>query len=104
MVQLLHLCMTTGETIALTIRTFVGKVMFLLFNHLFMFVITFKEQMSFNFMAAVTICSDSGATDLLLRLLRSLSVGFHGGPVIRIHLAMQGGVGLVPSLERSHVP
>ena len=103
-VQLSQPCTTTGKTIALTIRTFVGKVMFLLFNHLFMFVITFKEQMSFNFMAAVTICSDSGATDLLLRLLRSLSVGFHGGPVIRIHLAMQGGVGLVPSLERSHVP
>ena len=44
-----HPYKTAGTTIALTIRTFVGKVMFLLFNHLFMFVITFKEQMSFNF-------------------------------------------------------
>ena len=33
-VQLLHLYMTTGKTIALTIRTLVGKVMSLLFNML----------------------------------------------------------------------
>ena len=32
MVQLSHLYMTTGKTIALTIRTFVGKIMSLLFN------------------------------------------------------------------------
>ena len=34
MVQLSHPYMTTGKTIALTRRTFVGKVMSLLFNHL----------------------------------------------------------------------
>ena len=34
-VQLSHLYMTTGKTIALTRRTFVGKVMSLLFNMLF---------------------------------------------------------------------
>ena len=33
-VQLSHPCMTTGKTIALTRRTFVGKVMSLLFNML----------------------------------------------------------------------
>ena len=38
-VQLSHPYMTTGKTIALTIWTFVGKVMFLLFNVLFRFVI-----------------------------------------------------------------
>ena len=32
MVQISHLYMTTGKTIALTIQTFVGKVMSLLFN------------------------------------------------------------------------
>ena len=32
MVQLSHPCMTTGETIPLSIWTFVGKVMSLLFN------------------------------------------------------------------------
>ena len=34
MVQLSHLYMTTGKTIALTVWTFVGKVMSLLFNTL----------------------------------------------------------------------
>ena len=39
MVQLSHPYMTTGKTIALTIQTFVGKVMSLLFNMLLRFVI-----------------------------------------------------------------
>ena len=34
MIQLSHLYMTTGKAIALTTRTFVGKVMSLLFNTL----------------------------------------------------------------------
>ena len=41
MVQLLNPYMTTGKTIALTIWTFVGKVMSLLFNMLSRLVITF---------------------------------------------------------------
>ena len=53
-VQLSHPYMTTGKTIALTKRTFVGNVMSLLFNMLSRFA-------SFNFMAAITICSDFGA-------------------------------------------
>ena len=58
-VQLSHLYMTTGKTIALTIWTFVGKMMSLLFNTLSRFVILpSKEQASFNFMTTVTICSD----------------------------------------------
>ena len=40
-VQLSHQYMTTGKTIALTRRTFVGKVMSLLFNMLSRLVITF---------------------------------------------------------------
>ena len=40
-VQLSHLYMATGKTIALTRRTFVGKVMSLLFNMLSRLVITF---------------------------------------------------------------
>ena len=36
--------MTTGKTIALTRRTFVGKVMSLLFNMLSMFVIAFRPR------------------------------------------------------------
>ena len=43
-VQLSHPYMITGETIALTRRTFVGKVMSLLFNMLSRFVITFLPR------------------------------------------------------------
>ena len=75
-IQLSHPYMTTEKTIALTRRTFVDKVMSLLFNMLSRLVIVFlffsfsffhsfssKEQVSFNFMAAVTICSDFGAQE-----------------------------------------
>ena len=41
MVQLPHPYMTTGKTVALARRTFVGKVMSLLFNMLSRFVIAF---------------------------------------------------------------
>ena len=43
-VQLSHPYMTTGKIIALTRRTFVGKVMFLLFNMLSRLVITFLPR------------------------------------------------------------
>ena len=53
-VQLSHLYMTTGKTIALTIWTFVGQVMSLLFNMLSRFVIAFlSRSKSLNFMAAI---------------------------------------------------
>ena len=61
-VQLSHPYMTTGKTIALTRRTFVGKVMSLLFNMLSRLVITFLPRSKrLNFMAAVTISNDFGA-------------------------------------------
>ena len=44
MVQLSHLHMTTGKTIALTIHTFVSKVMSLLFNMLSSLDITFLPR------------------------------------------------------------
>ena len=43
-VQLWHPCMTTGKTIALTRRTFVGKVMSLLFSMLSRLIITFLPR------------------------------------------------------------
>ena len=62
-VQLSHPYMITGKTIAWTRRTFVGKLMSLLFNMLFRLVITFlpRSMCLFYFMATVTICSDFGA-------------------------------------------
>ena len=54
--------MNTGKTTALIRQKFDGKAMSLLFNMLSRLVIAFlSEQASFNFMAAVTICSDSAA-------------------------------------------
>ena len=61
MVQLSHPYMTTGKMIALTRWTFVGKVMSVFFKVFHSFLS--KEQVSFNFMAAVTICTDFGAQE-----------------------------------------
>ena len=59
MVQLSHLYMTTGKIIALTIQTFVGKVMSLLLNMLSRFVIIFVARSEcLNFMTAVTVHND----------------------------------------------
>ena len=60
MIQLSHLYMTTGKTIALSKWTFDGKVMSLLFNTL---NFSSKEQASFNFMDAVAVCSDLEAQE-----------------------------------------
>ena len=61
LVQLSHPYMTNGKNVALTRWTFLGKVMSLLFNMLLVgHNFSPKEQLSFNFMAAVTICSDFG--------------------------------------------
>ena len=57
--------MTIGKTIALTIRTFVSRVMSLLFNTLSRFVscLPAKKQLHSDFMVAVTVHSDSGAQE-----------------------------------------
>ena len=61
-VQLLHLYMTTGKTIALTRWTFVGKAMALFFNMLSRLVITFLPRSKYlSFHGASTICSHFGA-------------------------------------------
>ena len=66
MVQLSSPYMTTGKAISLTIRTVVGKVIFLLFNTLSRFIIAFlPRNKCLNFKAAVTICSDFGAQENL---------------------------------------
>ena len=59
MVLLSHPYVTTEKATALTKLTFVGKVIFLLFNMLSRLVITFLPRSKcLNFMAAITICSD----------------------------------------------
>ena len=62
MAQLSHTYVTTGKTIALTRWPLSAKVTSVLFNMLSRFVSS-KEQISFNFMASVNICSDFGVQE-----------------------------------------
>ena len=75
MVQVSHPYMTTGKNIALTKQNFVGKVMSLLFNVLSRLVTFFssKEEVSFNFITVVTICSDIEGK--IIKFL-TVSIGF----------------------------
>ena len=68
MVQFSHPYTATGETMVLTMWTFVGKVMSLLFNTLSSFWhichrFSSKELESVNFMATITMLSDFGAQE-----------------------------------------
>ena len=76
MVQLSHPYTTIGKTIALTRWTFVGKVKSLLFNMLSRLVIAIlpRNKESFNFMAAVTICSDFGAQKIKSVTVSNISI------------------------------
>ena len=61
-VQLSHWYMTTGKTTAFTIGALLAKwCLCFLIHCLACHRFSSKEEASFNFMAAVTICSDSGA-------------------------------------------
>ena len=63
-VQPSHPYKTTGKTITLTIRTFVLKVISLLFKMLSKFVIALLPgSKCLNFTVAVTICSDLGVQE-----------------------------------------
>ena len=67
-VQLSHPYMTTGKTIALTIRTLVGKVMSPLFNALPSVLEPFKEMMlAFCIKLSSYCCTMSHARDIVLR-------------------------------------
>ena len=65
MVQLSHLYMTTGKTIALTLQIFVGKVMSLLFNMLSRFFIALLPKSKHPLISwlQVTVHSDFGAQE-----------------------------------------
>ena len=65
MVQISHPYMTTGKTIALTRRTFVGKVMSLLFNTLSSMVIAFLSRSKRLLISwlVITICNDFRAQE-----------------------------------------
>ena len=71
MVQLSHLYMTTGKTIPLTIHTFVGKVMSLLFNMLFRFVIAFlsrSKHLLISWLQSPYPCFNQGSQRIRIRM------------------------------------
>ena len=76
-VQLSHPYMTTGKTIALTRRTFVGKVMSLLLNMLSRLVITFlprSKRLLISWLQSPFICkATSGIRKCLLMSCHSYS-------------------------------
>ena len=72
-VQLSHPYMTTGKTIDLTRRTFVDEVCLCFLICCPDWSQLSSQTVSFNFMAAITICSDFGAH--LTCLLRNLYAG-----------------------------
>ena len=85
MVQLSHLYMATGKTIALTIWTFVSKVMSLFFNVLSRFVIAFLP----------------GSKHLLISWLQSQSEGFPVAQTVKHLPCNVGDLGLIPGSGRS---
>ena len=72
-VQLSHPYMTTAKTIALTRRTFVGKVMSLLFNMLSRLVITFLPRSKCHSFQGSQLCSWSSGANSLLSHVDNLS-------------------------------
>ena len=81
------------KTVALTIHTFVGKVMSLLFDMLSMFVIAFlRRSKHLNFMAAVTIWSGVSSHSLLqgIFLTQGSSLGLPHCRQIPCSLSHQG--------------
>ena len=83
--QLSHLYVTTGKTIALTIRTFVSKVMSLLFNTLSRFVIAFLPRSKFWLQASSTVILEPKKIKSVIVSTFSLSVCPEGmGPDVTI--------------------
>ena len=73
-VQLSHPYTSTGKTRALTIMTFVGKVMSLLFNTVSLLVrAVLPRGRRLHFIAAATVCSDCGAPENSLSLFPCVS-------------------------------
>ena len=70
MVQLSHPYMTIGKTVALIMWTFISKVVSLLFNTRFRFVIAFLPRSKHILISwlQVTICSDFGVQENSLSL------------------------------------
>ena len=78
MVQLSHPYMTTGKTTGLTIWTFVGKVMSLLFNMLIRLVVAFLPGSK---CLLITLLQSPSAVILEPKKIKSLSVSIVSPPI-----------------------
>jgi hypothetical protein len=86
MVQLSHLYMTTGETIALTVGTFVGKELSLLFNTRSRLVIAFLPRSK----RLLVLCLQSPSTVVLEpKKIRSVTVSIFASSVYHEVLARE---------------
>ena len=71
MVQLLHTYMITGKPVPLTIQTFAGKVMILLFNILSRFVIVFLQRSK---CLLISLLQSSSAVILVPKKIKSITI------------------------------
>ena len=86
MVQLSHLYMTTGETIALTVGTFVGKELSLLFNTRSRLVIAFLPRSK----RLLVLCLQSLSTVVLEpKKIKSVTVSIFASSIYREVLARE---------------
>ena len=81
MIQLSHPYMTTGKTIALTIKTFVSKVMFLLFNRPSMFLIAFLPRSKYLLISWL-----QSSSTVILELKKIKFVTFSTLYIISLHI------------------
>ena len=84
MVQLSHPYLTTGKTVALNIRTFVGNVMSLLFNTLPPFIIAFllrNKRLFISWLPTQPPISENStmSSEVKVRLLGSLQIASVSG-------------------------
>ena len=91
-VQLSQLYMTTGTTIALTIQTFVSRVMSLLFNILSKFVIAFPPRSN---------CPDFSIDTVSIYIPTKSARGFPADSVVKKSTCQAGEAGLIPGSGRS---
>ena len=95
-VQLSHPYMTTGKTIALTRRTFVGKIMSLLFNKLSRLVIVFLPKSKHLLISWL-----QSPSTVMLEPRKTKSYCFHCFPILQLKMNKFLKTGLLPSDDSS---